>query len=96
MTLSASQTRVCVQFDVTDDVEVDPNEVFNVALTTSSPYATTRVGRDEAVVTIDDNDQRELYSYHTNRRVHLLTLHCSGWRCLPASHLQRERGCWNC
>ncbi|CAI8032806.1 hypothetical protein GBAR_LOCUS18527, partial [Geodia barretti] len=33
VTLSASQTRVCVQFDVTDDVEVDPNEVFNVALT---------------------------------------------------------------
>ena len=59
VTLSASQTRVCVQFDVTDDVEVDPNEVFNVALTTSSPYATTRVGRDEAVVTIDDNDERE-------------------------------------
>ena len=75
MTLSVDQTRDCIQFGVADDVVVDPGEVFDAILTTSSPYATTRVSREEGVVTIDDNDERELY---TNRRVHLLTLHCSG------------------
>jgi hypothetical protein len=57
VTLSVDQTRDCIQFGVADDVVVDPGEVFDAILTTSSPYATTRVSREEGVVTIDDNDE---------------------------------------
>lgn len=46
-------------FTVTDDAVVDPDEVFDVNLATSTSFATVRSDRSSAVVTIIDNDEGE-------------------------------------
>ena len=59
VTLSMDQTRDCVTFTVTDDAVLDPFEIFDVVLTTSSFFAIVYVNISSAVVTINDNDERE-------------------------------------
>ena len=46
----------CVSFVVTDDSVFDPGEVFNVQLTTSTPYAIVRPTNSLAEVFIEDDD----------------------------------------
>ena len=57
VSLSASQTQDCVQIPIVNDVILDPNEVFEVTLTTTTTGATVRSGLDSATVTITDDDQ---------------------------------------
>ena len=51
--LSEVQPRDCVQVPIVGDALLDPNEMFNVVLTTSTPGVTVRSGRDSAQVIID-------------------------------------------
>ena len=53
MTLSEIQLRDCVQVPIVGDALLDPNEIFNIVLTTSTPGVTVRTGRDSAQVIID-------------------------------------------
>ena len=63
LTLSVDQIRACVTFSITDDADLDPDEVFDVNLATSTFFATIRANTDSAVVTIEDNDEREFLLY---------------------------------
>ena len=56
VTLSLSQPRECIQVDIVNDVIPDPNEVFEVVLTTSTVNAVVLDGADTATVTISDDD----------------------------------------
>ena len=57
--LSPTQLRDCVRVPIVDDSILDPNEVFNVELTTGTPGVVVRPGLDLAQVTINDNDERK-------------------------------------
>ena len=46
----------CVSFVVTDDSVFDPGEVFNVQLTSGTPYAIVRPTNSLAEVFIEDDD----------------------------------------
>ena len=46
----------CVTFVVTDDFVFDPEEVFDMVLNTSTPYAIVRPDNTFAEVTIVDDD----------------------------------------
>ena len=59
ITLSASQTRACIQVPIVNDVLAEDNEVFQVSLSTNQ-FATSVVGIATATVTISDNDQGQL------------------------------------
>ena len=56
VTLSQSQTRDCIQVDIVNDVISDPNEVFEVVLTTNTVNATVLAGARTAIVTITNNE----------------------------------------
>lgn len=51
--LSLAQQSDCIQVAIVNDAVVDPNEVFNVVLTTN---ANVNVARATATVSIDDDD----------------------------------------
>ena len=63
MTLSVNQIRACVNISITDDADLDPDEVFDVNLATSTFFVTIRENTSSAVVTIEDNDEREFLLY---------------------------------
>ena len=78
-------------FTVTDDAVVDPNEVFDVNLATSTSFATVRPDRSSAVVTIDDNDEGEFHQKKKkNQRILVISFLCRGGGCLLSNHLQCE------
>ena len=54
--LSPSQPRDCIQVAIVNDIIPDPNEVFEVVLTTNTVNATVFAGGDTATVTITDDD----------------------------------------
>ena len=56
VSLSANETRDCVQIPIINDTVLDPNEVFRVTLTTSTAGATVRSSLDSATVTIIDDE----------------------------------------
>ena len=63
VSLSAINTRDCVQIQIADDTILEPNEVFEVQLTTSTAGATLRSGFDFATVTIMDDDPRKCFTW---------------------------------
>ena len=75
-------------FTVTDDVVVDPNEVFDVNLATSTAFATVRPALSSAVVTIFDNDEGEWHQ--KKQRILVISFLCRGGGCLLSNHLQCE------
>ena len=54
VSLSADQLRACVQVAIVEDTIVDPNEVFDVSLTTSTSGVAVRLGRELARVNISE------------------------------------------
>ena len=52
VSLSADQLRACVQVAIIADAIVEPNEVFDVGLTTSTSGVAVRLGREVAQVNI--------------------------------------------
>ena len=52
VSLSADQLRACVQVVIITDTLVDPDEVFDVSLTTSTSGVAVRLGREVAQVNI--------------------------------------------
>ena len=52
VSLSANQLRACVQVVIITDTLVDPDEVFDVSLTTSTSGVAVRLGREVAQVNI--------------------------------------------
>ena len=56
VTLSLSEPRDCIQVDIENDNILDPNEVFEVVLTTNTVNAAVLGGADTATVTINDNE----------------------------------------
>ena len=49
--------RACVTYGVANDVVVDPNEIFDVILETSTMFASVRALSSSATVTIIDDDE---------------------------------------
>ena len=56
VTLSSSQPRDCIEIAIVNDVIAEPNEVFEVVLTTDTDDAVVLDGADTATITITDND----------------------------------------
>ena len=55
VTLSLSQPRDCIQVDIVNDIIADPNEVFEVVLTTNTVNTIVLDGADTATVNITNN-----------------------------------------
>ena len=69
VTLSLSQPRDCIQVAIVNDNILDPNEVFEVVLTTTTVNAMVLAGGDTATVTItDDEIGKSLYAIGLNKK----------------------------
>ena len=56
VTLSPSQPMDCIQVAIVNDIIADPDEVFEVVLTTNTVNAIVLDGGDTATVTITDDE----------------------------------------
>lgn len=73
VTLSAAEPTFCIQIPIVDDAIRDPDELFEVVLTTSFASVVVRPSLSSAPVLITDNDEGKLL-IHYNMYTHTLSL----------------------
>ena len=76
VTLSASRLTECVQINLVDDADLDPDEEFTLVLSTTTG-ATVNNNFRSALVTITDNEQGKLMNTSSVNLVHRLDDMCT-------------------